>query len=124
VKGAESTTIQAILAQLTATEGVVGSALLAVDGITIADNFVVEVNVEKLGALLSNAYDTLQRLFEELRQGAVNQAWIETDRYSFMVHASPIGLLVAVARHDAPAGLIRLSMRRAISQLEKSERQA
>jgi predicted regulator of Ras-like GTPase activity (Roadblock/LC7/MglB family) len=112
--------VHEILADLTATEGVLGSTLLGLDGIIIADNFVVEVNAEKLGALLANVYNTLQDVFDELKQGDVKQAWFETDRYRFLVQAVPVGLLVVVGRHDAPLGLIRLATRQTVTQLEQA----
>ncbi|KPK72159.1 MAG: hypothetical protein AMJ84_04790 [Acidithiobacillales bacterium SM23_46] len=111
-----------ILAELAATEGVLGSALLGLDGMVIVDNFVVEVNLEKLGALLSKAYNTLQQVFGGLEQGTVGQAWFETERRSFFIQAVAVGLLVVVARQDAPVGLIRLDMRKAILQLETGEK--
>ena len=114
--------VQEILADLTATEGVLGSALIGFDGITIAENFVVEVNDEKLGALLSSVYNRLQDVFGELRQGNVRQAWFETERYVFVMRSTPVGLLVAVGRHEAPVGLIHLSMRKAVGEVEKLDR--
>lgn len=116
--------MRAVLEELTATEGVLGSALVGLDGIVIADNFVIEVNLEKLAALLSQIYNTLERAFGDLRQGTVGRAWFETDRHSFLVQAVPAGLLVAVARQNAPVGLIRLAIRRAVLQLETSEKKS
>jgi predicted regulator of Ras-like GTPase activity (Roadblock/LC7/MglB family) len=114
--------LRRILEELTGTEGALGSALIALDGIVIADNFVVEVNLEKLAALLSSVYNTLQRVFGDLKQGDVQASWIETDRYGFLVQAVDPGLLVVVVRHDVPIGLIRLSMRKAVVQLKRAER--
>jgi len=112
-------TIREILGELTATEGIVGSALVGLDGILVADNFVVDANLEKITALMSSVYNTLEKVFGELKQGAVGQAWFETDRHNFLLQPTPVGLIVAVANHDAPVGLIRLAVRRARSQLDK-----
>lgn len=114
-------TIKDILAELTGTEGVLGCALIGLDGIVIGDHFVVDVNLDKLGALLSSAYNALDRVMSELKQGSIAQGWLETERYCFLIQAVPIGLLVVVARHDASLGLIRLCVRQAILHLEQIE---
>jgi predicted regulator of Ras-like GTPase activity (Roadblock/LC7/MglB family) len=113
--------IQSILEDLTSTEGILGSALIGFDGIVIADHFVVEVNLEKIGALLSGAYNSIQRIFGDLKQGNVEQTWFQTERFSFLLYAAPIGLILTVSRHDAPLGLIRLSMKRAVAQLNEKQ---
>lgn len=117
MEGTQASAIREALDQLTQTEEVLGSALVGFDGMVIADSFVVEVNQEKIGALVSSVYNSARRVFEELRQGKVKQAWFETERYGFLLHETSVGLLFAVARRDAPLGLVRLAMRRAVERI-------
>jgi len=114
-------TIKDILAELTGTEGVLGCALVGLDGMVISGHFIVEVNLDRLGALMSSAYNTLDRVYGELKQGSVLHAWVETERYCFLIQAVPMGLLVIVVRHDAALGLVRLGARRAIRRLEQTD---
>jgi len=112
-------TIREVLAELTATEGVVGSALVGLDGILVADNFVVDANLEKITALMASVFNNLEKVFGDLKQGPVEQAWLETDRHNFLLQPTPVGLIVTVANRDAPIGLVRLAVRRALLQLER-----
>jgi len=115
--------LREVLAELTTSEGILGSALIGFDGIMIAEHFVVDVNLEKISALLSSVFNNVQQVFSDLKQGAVAQCWFETERYSFFVHVTSVGLLLTIARHEAPVGLVRLSIRKARAQLEKTEAQ-
>jgi predicted regulator of Ras-like GTPase activity (Roadblock/LC7/MglB family) len=123
MNGPAYATLRDVLTELTTTEGIIGSALIGLDGIVIADHFVVDVNLEKIAALLSSVYNNVQQVSTDLKQGTVTEAWFETEHYGFYIQVSAVGILLAIARHDAPVGLVRLSMRKAGALLEKSEKQ-
>lgn len=122
MEGSTTAALRNILEDLTATEGVVGSALIGFDGMTISESFVIDVNLEKIGALLSSVYNTVQRVFGEMEQDSVKETWFQTDRYGFHLHTVELGILLAVARSDTPIGLVRLSLKKAVAQLDREER--
>ena len=81
MEGSTTAALRNILEDLTATEGIVGSALIGFDGMAISETFVVDVNLEKIGALLSSVYNTVQRVFGEMEQDSVKETWFQTETF-------------------------------------------
>jgi len=113
--------MERILADLNKTPGVVGSFIVAVDGIVVASDFASEINDELMGALTSSIINATEKATRKMEQGELVSFIIETDSNRLFFNVTRAGFLVCVATPAANIGLIRVEMRAAAVRInEKS----
>lgn len=105
------------LAELNKTPGVIGSFVVAADGIIVASDFNTEINDEMMGALTSSIINSTEKATRKMEQGELVSFIVETDRNKLFFNATRSGFLVCVASPDANLGLVRVEMRAASERL-------
>ena len=105
------------LAELNKTPGVIGSFVVAADGIIVASDFTTELNDEMMGALPSSIINSTEKATKKLEQGDLVSFIVETDRNKLFFNSTRSGFLVCVTRPDANLGLVRVEMRTASEKL-------
>ena len=105
------------LAELNKTPGVIGSFVVAADGIIVASDFTTELNDELMGALTSSIINSTEKATKKMEHGDLVSFIIETDRNKLFFNSTRSGFLVCVAQPDANLGLIRVEMRAASERL-------
>ena len=105
------------LAELNKTPGVVGSFVVAADGIIVASDFTSELNDEMMGALTSSIINSAEKATKKMEQGDLVSFIVETDRNKLFFNSTRAGFLVCIGQVDANLGLIRVEMRAASERL-------
>lgn len=105
------------LAELNKTPGVIGSFVVAADGIIVASDFTTELNDEMMGALTSSIINSTEKATKKMEQGDLVSFIVETDRNKLFFNSTRSGFLVCVSRSDANLGLVRVEMRTASEKL-------
>ncbi len=105
------------LAELNKTPGVIGSFVVAGDGIIVASDFTTELNDEMMGALTSSIINSTEKATRKMEQGDLVSFIVETDRNKLFFNTTRSGFLVCVGAPDANLGLIRVEMRAASERL-------
>jgi predicted regulator of Ras-like GTPase activity (Roadblock/LC7/MglB family) len=105
------------LAELNKTPGVIGSFVVAADGIIVASDFTTELNDEMMGALTSSIINSTEKATRKMEQGELVSFIVETDRNKLFFNTTRSGFLVCVANPEANMGLVRVEMRAASEKL-------
>jgi len=105
------------LSELNKTPGVIGSFVVAADGIIVASDFTTELNDEIMGALTSSIINATEKATKKMEHGQLVSFIIETDRDKLFFNSTRSGFLVCVAKQEANLGLIRVEMRAASERL-------
>jgi predicted regulator of Ras-like GTPase activity (Roadblock/LC7/MglB family) len=105
------------LSELNKTPGVIGSFVVAADGIIVASDFATELNEEMIGALTSSIINATEKATKKMEQGDLVSFIVETDRNKLFFNSTRSGFLVCVAAPDANLGLVRIEMRAASTKL-------
>jgi predicted regulator of Ras-like GTPase activity (Roadblock/LC7/MglB family) len=108
------------LAELNKTPGVVGSFLVASDGIIVASDFATELDDEMMGALTSSIINTTEKATKKMQRGELLSFIIETDLNKIFFNVTRTGFLVCVAEEEANIGLIRVELRAAAERLNNT----
>lgn len=106
-----------ILAELNKTPGVIGSFVVAADGIIVASDFDTELNDEVMGALTSSIINSTEKATKKMEQGDLVSFIVETDSNKMFFNSTRSGYLVCVAAPESNLGLIRVEMRSAAEKL-------
>ncbi|HMX62588.1 MAG TPA: roadblock/LC7 domain-containing protein [Candidatus Sumerlaeota bacterium] len=106
-----------ILAELNKTPGVIGSFVVAADGIIVASDFATELNDEMMGALTSSIINSTEKATKKMEQGDLVSFIVETDTNKMFFNATRSGFLVCVANPEANLGLVRVEIRAAAEKL-------
>ncbi|MCU0484925.1 MAG: roadblock/LC7 domain-containing protein [Anaerolineales bacterium] len=96
------------------------SAVVSVDGLTIATALPAEVEEDRVSAMSAAMLSLGERISTELGRGSLEQVYIRGS--SGFVVLTAIGeeaVLTALAREQAKLGLVFLEMRRAAADLNK-----
>ena len=109
--------METILAELNKTPGVIGSFIVATDGIIVASDFASEIDDEMMGALTSSIINSTEKAARKMDQGVLVSFIIETDRNRLFFNVTRAGFLVCVAGPEANMGLIRVEMRSAAESI-------
>lgn len=112
--------MERILAELNKTPGVIGSFVVAADGIIVASDFATELNDELMGALTSSIINSTEKAVKKMEQGELISFIVETESNKMFFHATRSGFLVSVAATDVNLGLIRVEMRSAGEKLNQA----
>lgn len=96
------------------------SAVVSVDGLTIASALPQGVEEERVSAMSAAMLSLGERISHELGRGALEQVYIKgLSGYVVLMSVGEDAVLTALAREQAKLGLIFLDMRRAAQDLSK-----
>lgn len=96
------------------------SAIVSIDGLTIASALPVEVEEDRVSAMSAAMLSLGERIASELGRGSLNQVYIKGEQgFVILMSIGEETVLTALARDNAKLGLIFLDMRRAIADLLK-----
>jgi len=109
--------MERILSELNKTPGIIGSFVVASDGIIVASDYATELNDEMMGALTSSIINSTEKATKKMEQGDLVSFIIETEQYKMFFNSTRSGFLVCVSKQDANIGLIRVEMRSATEKL-------
>lgn len=96
------------------------SAIVSVDGLTIASALPREVEEDRVAAMSAAMLSLGERIADELGRGILEQVYIKGEKgYVILMSVGEEAVLTALAREQAKLGLIFLDMRRATEDLTK-----
>jgi len=96
------------------------SAIVSVDGLTIASALPQEVEEDRVSAMSAAMLSLGERIATELGRGSLQQVYIRGENgYVVLMSVGEDAVLTALAREQAKLGLIFLDMRRATEDLRK-----
>jgi len=103
-----------------ATPEIEASAVVSVDGLTIASALPHNVEEDRVSAMSAAMLSLGDRIAAELNRGSLDQVYIHgDDGYVILSAIGEEAVLTALAREQAKLGLIFLEMRRAAEDLGK-----
>ena len=109
--------MERLLIELNKVPGVIGSFVVAPDGIVVASDFASEINDELMGALTSSIINATEKATRKMDLGALQGFIVETDRNRIFFQATRSGFLVCLAGPEANLGLVRVELRAASERL-------
>lgn len=96
------------------------SAVVSVDGLTIASALPQEVEEDRVSAMSAAMLSLGERIAGELGRGSLEQVYIKGENgFVILMSVGQEAVLTALAREQAKLGLIFLDMRRAAEDLVK-----
>ena len=102
------------------TPDVQASAIVSVDGLSIASALPQEVEEDRVSAMSAAMLSLGERIASELGRGALEQVYIKGENgYVLLMSVGEEAVLTVMARKEAKLGLILLDMRRAAADLVK-----
>lgn len=103
-----------------ATPDIIASALVSVDGLTIASALPNDVEEDRVSAMSAAMHSLGERISQELGRGVLDEVYIRgQEGFVLLTAVGNEAVLTALAREEAKLGLIFLEMRRAAEDLEK-----
>mgnify|MGYP001110048602 FL=1 len=100
------------------TPDVEASAVVSLDGLTIASDLPADVEEDRVSAMSAAMLSLGERIATELGRGGLEQVYIRgNDGYVFLTSVGEEAVLTVLARKDAKLGLIFLDMKRAAEDL-------
>jgi len=103
-----------------ATPEIVASAVVSVDGLTIASALPKNVEEDRVSAMSAAMLSLGERIATELNRGSLDQVYIHgDDGYVILSAIGEEAVLTALAQEQAKLGLVFLEMRRAADDLAK-----
>jgi predicted regulator of Ras-like GTPase activity (Roadblock/LC7/MglB family) len=103
-----------------ATPEIEASAVVSVDGLTIASALPTDVEEDRVSAMSAAMLSLGERIATELNRGALDQVYIHgDDGYVILSAIGTEAVLTALAQEKAKLGLVFLEMRRAADDLAK-----
>jgi predicted regulator of Ras-like GTPase activity (Roadblock/LC7/MglB family) len=101
-----------------ATPEIEASAVVSVDGLTIASALPTDVEEDRVSAMSAAMLSLGERIATELNRGALDQVYIHgDDGYVILSAIGEEAVLTALAKEKAKLGLVFLEMRRAAEDL-------
>jgi predicted regulator of Ras-like GTPase activity (Roadblock/LC7/MglB family) len=102
----------------TATPEIIASAVVSVDGLTIASALPNDVEEDRVSAMSAAMLSLGDRIASELNRGELDQVYIHgDDGYVILSAIGQEAVLTALAQEQAKLGLVFLEMRRAADDL-------
>lgn len=96
------------------------SAVVSVDGLTMASSLPREVEEDRVSAMSAAMLSLGERIATELGRGALDQVYIKGETgYVILMSVGEEAVLTVLARERAKLGLLFLDMRRATQDLIK-----
>ena len=97
-----------------------GSAVVSVDGLTIASAHVQNIEEDRVSAMSAAMLSLGERIASELGRGSLDQVYIRgANGYVMLLAVGADAVLTVMARKEAKLGLILLDMRRTVEELAK-----
>jgi predicted regulator of Ras-like GTPase activity (Roadblock/LC7/MglB family) len=106
-----------ILTELNKTNGVLGSAVLAPDGLVISSEASTSVASEELWQQALKAFGALADMAESAGCGQATSVSFEWDRARVLAHVVPGGILFAATRPEVPLGQAQTAVQRAAAAI-------
>ena len=102
------------------TPDIIASALVSVDGLTIASALPTDVEEDRVSAMSAAMHSLGERISQELGRGVLDEVYIRGEEgFVLLTAVGNEAVLTALARDEAKLGLIFLELRRAAEDLEK-----
>jgi predicted regulator of Ras-like GTPase activity (Roadblock/LC7/MglB family) len=102
------------------TPDIEASAVVSVDGLTIASDLPADVEEDRVSAMSAAMLSLGERIAGELGRGSLDQVYIRGDHgFVILMSVGEEAVLTALARKGAKLGLVFLDMRRAAEDLER-----
>lgn len=102
------------------TPDVEASAIVSVDGLTIASSLPAGVEEDRVSAMSAAMLSLGERISTELGRGLLDEVYIHGDEgYVLLTSIGTEAVLTVLARQEAKLGLVFLEMRRAAKDLEQ-----
>ncbi len=96
------------------------SAVVSVDGLTIASDLPADVEEDRVSAMSAAMLSLGERIASELGRGTLDQVYIRgDDGYVILMSIGEDAVLTALACQGAKLGLVFLDMRRAAADLRR-----
>jgi predicted regulator of Ras-like GTPase activity (Roadblock/LC7/MglB family) len=96
-----------------------GSAIVSVDGLSIASALHREIEEDRVSAMSAAMLSLGERIASELGRGILEQVYIRGENgYVLLMAVGEEAVLTVMARQEAKLGLILLDMKRAVKDLE------
>ena len=96
------------------------SAVVSVDGLTMASSLPREVEEDRVSAMSAAMLSLGERIASELGRGVLEQVYIKGQKgYVLLMSVGEEAVLTVLAREQAKLGLLFLDMRRATQDLTK-----
>lgn len=112
--------IQRLKELQSSTPDIEASAVVSVDGLTIASALPPDVEEDRVSAMSAAMLSLGERIAGELRRGVLNQVYIKGDEgYVVLMSVGEDAVLTVLARKEAKLGLLFLDMKRAAEDLTK-----
>lgn len=100
------------------TSDIEASAVVSVDGLTIASDLPAGVEEDRVSAMSAAMLSLGERIASELGRGTLDQVYIRGgEGYVILMSIGEDAVLTALARKEAKLGLVFLDMRRAAADL-------
>jgi predicted regulator of Ras-like GTPase activity (Roadblock/LC7/MglB family) len=100
------------------TSDIEASAVVSVDGLTIASDLPAGVEEDRVSAMSAAMLSLGERIASELGRGILDQVYIRGNNgYVILMSIGEDAVLTALARKEAKLGLVFLDMRRAAADL-------
>jgi len=100
------------------TQDIEASAVVSVDGLTIASDLPADVEEDRVSAMSAAMLSLGERIASELGRGTLDQVYIRGDNgYVILMSIGDDAVLTSLARKQAKLGLVFLDMRRAAADL-------
>ncbi|MFN2242872.1 MAG: roadblock/LC7 domain-containing protein [Anaerolineae bacterium] len=100
------------------TPDIEASAVVSVDGLTIASDLPADVEEDRVSAMSAAMLSLGERIASELGRGTLDQVYIRGgEGYVILMSIGDDAVLTALARKEAKLGLVFLDMRRAATDL-------
>lgn len=104
----------------TSTPDIEGSAIVSVDGLTIAANLPGESEEDRISAMSAAMLSLGERIASELRRGRLDQVYINGDNGFVILRAvGDEAVLSVLCRPQARLGMVLLDVKRAAEDIEK-----
>lgn len=95
-----------------------GSAIVSVDGLSIASALHQEIEEDRVSAMSAAMLSLGERIASELGRGILEQVYIRGENgYVLLMAVGEEAVLTVMARKEAKLGLILLDMKRAVHDL-------
>ena len=103
-----------------AASDIIASAVVSVDGLTIASAMPSDVEEDRVAAMSAAMLSLGERIASELGRGVLDEVYIRGEEgFVLLTAVGQEAVLTALAREEAKLGMIFLEMRRAAEDLAK-----
>ena len=103
-----------------ASPDIVASAVVSVDGLTMASALPSDVEEDRVAAMSAAMLSLGERISGELGRGSLDEVYIRGEEgFVLLTAVGDEAVLTALARDEAKLGMIFLELRRAAEDLEK-----